>query len=113
MNLTVKIGIKLFEFRNNQSGAPGQVYRMLTLNPKFISNFTFEKFPVIVNTKREWFESWFDSPYYHVLYKERDDLEARSFLDSLIGYLNPAPGSTILDVACGKGRHSLYLNQKG
>lgn len=66
-----------------------------------------------MTTKKEWFESWFDSPYYHVLYKERNEKEAQSFLDSLIDFITPAQGSKILDVACGKGRHSLYLNQKG
>src|SRR5439155_8599597 len=59
------------------------------------------------------FESWFNSPYYHVLYKERNEKEAHSFLDMLIHFLRPMPGAKILDVACGKGRHSLYLNQKG
>lgn len=66
-----------------------------------------------MSTKKEWFESWFDSPYYHVLYKERNEKEAQSLLDHLIHFLKPVPGATILDVACGKGRHSLYLYQKG
>jgi SAM-dependent methyltransferase len=60
-----------------------------------------------------WFETWFDSPYYHLLYKNRDRCEAELFLDALIKYLNPEPVSRILDVACGKGRHSIYLNKKG
>ncbi len=63
--------------------------------------------------KKEWFESWFDSPFYHILYKDRDDKEAQLFLDNLISFLNPAPQSKILDVACGKGRHSVHLNKKG
>lgn len=63
--------------------------------------------------KTEWFESWFDSPFYHILYKDRDDKEAKLFLDNLINHLHPGPGAKILDVACGKGRHSLYLNRKG
>ncbi len=25
----------------------------------------------------QWFESWFDSPYYHILYQHRDDKEAQ------------------------------------
>ncbi|MCX6292115.1 MAG: class I SAM-dependent methyltransferase [Bacteroidetes bacterium] len=62
---------------------------------------------------KNWFESWFDSPYYHILYKERDDQEAKLFLDHLIQFLKPANGARILDVACGKGRHALYLNEKG
>ncbi len=63
--------------------------------------------------KTDWFQTWFDSPYYHLLYKNRDHNEAEFFLDSLLNYLKPEPGSTILDVACGKGRHSIYLNKKG
>ncbi len=66
-----------------------------------------------MNKKREWFECWFDSPYYHILYKKRDEKEARTFLDNLIHYLEPKPSARILDVACGKGRHALYLNKKG
>jgi 2-polyprenyl-3-methyl-5-hydroxy-6-metoxy-1,4-benzoquinol methylase len=60
-----------------------------------------------------WFKDWFNSPYYHLLYFNRDDREAAAFIDKLINYLKPAPGSTMLDVACGKGRHSLQLAGKG
>lgn len=71
--------------------------------------------PVVEDTgdKSDWFETWFDSPYYHILYKDRDEHEAELFLDALIDFIKPSPGATILDVACGKGRHSLYLNKKG
>ncbi len=61
----------------------------------------------------EWFRSWFDSPYYHVLYSHRDDAEARLFLDHLGSYLALPENASILDLACGKGRHSVYLNSKG
>ena len=67
----------------------------------------------MLQNKEEWFESWFDSPFYHILYKDRDDKEAKLLLDNLITFLNPGPGARILDVACGKGRHSVYLNKKG
>ncbi|MEW6468371.1 MAG: class I SAM-dependent methyltransferase [Bacteroidota bacterium] len=63
--------------------------------------------------QKEWFETWFDSPYYHVLYSHRDEQEAEFFLDNLIGKLKPAPGSRVLDLACGKGRHCIYLSKKG
>src|SRR3569832_2055408 len=62
---------------------------------------------------KPWFETWFASPYYHILYKERDEKEAQLFLDRLINTLHPAANAKILDVACGKGRHSIYLNKKG
>lgn len=61
----------------------------------------------------EWFESWFDSPYYHVLYKNRDFSEAELFIDKLIQLIEPAKACRVLDLACGKGRHSIYLNKKG
>ncbi|MBX0334361.1 class I SAM-dependent methyltransferase [Pontibacter sp. HSC-14F20] len=63
--------------------------------------------------QEEWFSTWFDSPYYHILYSNRDDRDARLFMDNLLAYLHPKPQYKILDLACGKGRHSLYLNQLG
>lgn len=61
----------------------------------------------------EWFESWFESPYYHTLYKNRSDEEAQQFIDRLITHLQLPLRATVLDLACGKGRHSKYLYQKG
>lgn len=60
-----------------------------------------------------WFKDWFNSPYYHLLYFNRDEKEAANFIDKLINYLNPSKGSLMLDVACGKGRHSIHLEEKG
>ena len=62
---------------------------------------------------KEWFGEWFDSPYYHILYRHRDEEEAKEFIDRLSDYLNFGIEDKILDLACGKGRHSIYLNQKG
>lgn len=62
---------------------------------------------------KEWFGEWFDSPYYHVLYKHRDDEEAQSFIDHLIAYFQFSENDYIQDLACGKGRHAIYLNKKG
>lgn len=61
----------------------------------------------------EWFKSWFDTPYYHLLYRNRNDEEAREFIDRLLGYLHVTKSARVLDVACGKGRHAIYMNQKG
>lgn len=61
----------------------------------------------------KWFTSWFDTPFYHILYKDRDDTEAHAFMDTLTNYLNIPEGGTILDLACGKGRHARYLNKIG
>ena len=43
-----------------------------------------------------WFASWFDSPYYHVLYKDRDDSEAADFMDRLTQHLHLHPSSKII-----------------
>lgn len=61
----------------------------------------------------EWFESWFDTEYYHILYKNRDHNEAQFFIDNLCKKLNVRNGSKVMDLACGKGRHSIYLAKKG
>ena len=60
-----------------------------------------------------WFASWFDTPYYHILYKDRNNDEAQLFMDTITNYLNLPEKAKILDLACGKGRHSIYLNQLG
>ena len=56
---------------------------------------------------------WFDSDYYHVLYKNRDYSEARNFIDNIVEYIDLKKGSQILDLACGIGRHSIYLDKIG
>ena len=56
---------------------------------------------------------WFDSDYYHILYKHRDYSEAINFIDNIVEYLDLKKGSNILDLACGIGRHSIYLNEIG
>lgn len=61
----------------------------------------------------KWYENWFNSPYYHILYFLRNDREAEYFIDNLCGYLKPHSDAKMLDIACGKGRHAVYLNQKG
>ena len=58
-----------------------------------------------------WFENWFDTTYYHLLYKHRDEFEAQKFISKLITYLNPKENSTALDLACGRGRHSVFLSE--
>ncbi|AWI26583.1 class I SAM-dependent methyltransferase [Flavobacterium pallidum] len=65
------------------------------------------------NQKSNWYASWFDTPYYHILYKDRDNTEARLFMDNITQYLNLPEQAKILDLACGKGRHSIYLNELG
>jgi SAM-dependent methyltransferase len=62
---------------------------------------------------KEWFADWFDTSYYHTLYKSRNDEEAAKFISNLLTFLELEKDSKVLDLACGKGRHSITLNQHG
>ena len=58
---------------------------------------------------KEWYRDWFNSPFYHKLYFERDENEAQNFISRLLEHLKPPQDSLILDAACGKGRHSRFI----
>ena len=60
-----------------------------------------------------WFEKWFDSNYYHILYKNRNSKEAILFIDNIINKIKPDQNAFFLDLGCGSGRHSIYLNKQG
>ncbi len=62
---------------------------------------------------KEWFASWFDTSYYHILYKHRNFSEAQEFVQNLASFLKIKKEDLVLDLACGKGRHSIYLNKLG
>lgn len=63
--------------------------------------------------KKEWFEIWFNTGYHDLLYQHRNEAEAADFIRILLNYLNPAQGASILDAACGKGRHAIILAKSG
>lgn len=60
-----------------------------------------------------WFAEWFNSPYYHLLYSNRNEAEAEAFIKQVAACLNIPPQAAVLDVACGKGRHSKTLAKLG
>lgn len=62
---------------------------------------------------KEWFTTWFDSEYYHILYQDRDYNEAELFMQHLVAFLQLPKTTHILDLACGKGRHAVHLNKIG
>lgn len=62
---------------------------------------------------KPWYASWFDTPFYHILYQDRDEKEAAFLIKNLLKHLKLEPPAQILDLACGKGRHSRYLNNLG
>lgn len=75
--------------------------------------YIFASISCDLHMPKKWFQNWFNSPYYHILYHQRNDEEAEFFIDNLCAYLKPTADSNLLDIACGRGRHSVYLNKKG
>jgi SAM-dependent methyltransferase len=61
----------------------------------------------------KWYQDWFNSPYYHILYKHRDDHDAQVLIKHLVEKIKPQATDLILDLACGRGRHAVFLNQLG
>jgi len=66
-----------------------------------------------MSVSKTWFSEWFNTSYYHKLYNNRNDEEAKNFIQNLIDFLKLSKSSSILDLACGKGRHSIFLNTLG
>ena len=62
---------------------------------------------------QEWFATWFNTPFYHVLYNNRNFDEAEDFIQNLMQHLDLPKDSNVMDLACGKGRHSVFLNKLG
>jgi len=60
-----------------------------------------------------WFEEWFNSPLYEAVYAERDEREAAKLVQLIERIMPVDRYSKVLDLGCGRGRHSLALAQKG
>lgn len=60
-----------------------------------------------------WYANWFDTTYYHTLYKHRDEQEAFAFVDQLSEKFTPEKYPYLCDAACGKGRHALRFFEQG
>jgi SAM-dependent methyltransferase len=60
-----------------------------------------------------WYQTWFNTPYYHDLYQHRDLTEARGFIESLCQNLGVNEGEIAIDMACGRGRHAQVLANQG
>jgi len=60
--------------------------------------------------EKEWFEHWFDTPFYHILYDYRNDDEARHFMTNLVDHLKLAKDNKIRRVVMctGKVYYDLY-----
>tara|TARA_B110001450_G_scaffold114427_1_gene108190 strand:- start:1776 stop:1991 length:216 start_codon:yes stop_codon:yes gene_type:complete len=64
-----------------------------------------------MSKKDDWFIDWFNSKYYHILYKSRNKNEANDFIKNIISNLSLNSNETVLDLGCGNGRHSISLSK--
>jgi 2-polyprenyl-3-methyl-5-hydroxy-6-metoxy-1,4-benzoquinol methylase len=66
---------------------------------------------------REWFEEWFDHPLYLKVYHHRDAEEADRCVRAILALTGIDPARklapTVLDVACGAGRHAHAFARAG
>lgn len=60
-----------------------------------------------------WFEVWFDSPLYEKLYAYRNTREAGELADLIQEEIPVSGYPSILDLGCGRGRHSVTLAERG
>ena len=60
----------------------------------------------------EWFRDWFGEAYLS-LYPHRDEEEAARGVSLFLSETDLAPGSRVLDLACGAGRHLARLREEG
>jgi SAM-dependent methyltransferase len=60
-----------------------------------------------------WFEEWFDSPLYEKLYANRNEKEAAQLAGLIEEAIPKENYPKILDLGCGRGRHSITLAERG
>jgi SAM-dependent methyltransferase len=68
---------------------------------------------MIEGKESSWFADWFNTPFYHDLYRNRDHEEAFRWIEKIIELIPLQKELPILDICCGNGRHALYFEQLG
>jgi SAM-dependent methyltransferase len=71
----------------------------------------------VTDESLQWFESWFNNPLYLEVYSHRDQDEAARCIQTILevsglGKVDP-PSLSVLDIACGAGRHAVELARRG
>lgn len=68
-------------------------------------------------TDPHWFAEWFNHPFYLEVYSHRDGNEAALCIRTILAVTGlglKSPGSvSVLDIACGAGRHAVELARRG
>lgn len=60
-----------------------------------------------------WYEGWFGSDAYDLVYDHRDETEAEQLVDLVEREISPASDAHIVDVGCGRGRHARIFARRG
>jgi SAM-dependent methyltransferase len=68
---------------------------------------------MINKVEDNWFVDWFNTPFYHDLYRHRDHAEAMKWMHKILEIVPLEKDLPILDVCCGNGRHALCLEKLG
>src|SRR5438105_12687804 len=59
----------------------------------------------------DWFEEWFGEDYLHI-YQHRNETEAEGAIELIATNLAGRRIDTVLDLACGAGRHTRVLRER-
>jgi len=60
-----------------------------------------------------WYKNWFNSENYLKVYSHRDESEAERLVNLIATKIILAPNSSVLDMACGAGRHAIVFAKMG
>lgn len=60
-----------------------------------------------------WFNGWFGTRWYALLYSHRNEEDAEALVKPLINKGKLRPGQSVLDMACGRGRHAAIFAREG
>jgi SAM-dependent methyltransferase len=77
-------------------------------------SFVSEHPPVmqaVGSQEADWFEEWFGEDYLHI-YQHRDETEAERAIELIATNLAGRQIDTVLDLACGAGRHTRVLRER-
>lgn len=61
----------------------------------------------------EWYKNWFSSDEYLSVYRHRDSEDAQKLISLILSETHLNEGASVLDAACGAGRHSISFASKG
>ncbi|HOP45367.1 MAG TPA: class I SAM-dependent methyltransferase, partial [Flavobacteriales bacterium] len=60
-----------------------------------------------------WYTDWFGTRYYKLLYRHRNEEDARPWVEAILQRTGLGEGGRVLDLACGRGRHAHWFNEAG